>query len=69
MRIRGKENRQLILELLEQSNSVEQHIYYQKDGAPEKIQSYSKKSLNSIQTSNRSFPQQIEDHKKNPTIN
>lgn len=28
MRIKGKENRQLILELLESNNSVEQHIYY-----------------------------------------
>ena len=37
MRIEGKENRQIILELLEQNNSVEQHIYYTKDGAPEKI--------------------------------
>lgn len=34
LRIKGKENRQLIMQLLEANNSVEQHIYYQKDGAP-----------------------------------
>jgi hypothetical protein len=45
LRIKGKENRHLIMELLEANNSVEQHIYYQKDGAPEKIQSYTKKSM------------------------
>lgn len=33
-------NKKLILNLLEQSNSVEQHIYYQKDENPEKIQQY-----------------------------
>jgi len=32
------------MQLLDANNSVEQHIYYQKDGAPEKIQSYAKKS-------------------------
>lgn len=31
-------NKKHILNLLEQSNSVEQHIYYQKDENPEKIQ-------------------------------
>lgn len=45
LRIKGKENRQLIMELLDSNNSVEQHIYYQNNGAPEKIQSYSKKLL------------------------
>lgn len=33
-------NKKQILNLLEQSNSVEQHIYYQKDESPEKIQQY-----------------------------
>lgn len=28
LRVRGKENRQLIMELLDANNSVEQHIYY-----------------------------------------
>ena len=42
LKTKGKENRQLILELLEANNSVEQHVYYSKDAAPEKIQSYSK---------------------------
>ena len=41
LRIKGKQNRQLILELLESNNSVEQHVFYQRDGAPEKIQTYS----------------------------
>jgi len=31
LKIKGKENRQLIGELLEKNNAVEQHIYYQKD--------------------------------------
>jgi hypothetical protein len=34
------ENKQKIFELLESSNSVEQHIYYQKGENPEKIQQY-----------------------------
>lgn len=34
------ENKQRIFELLESSNSVEQHIYYQKGENPEKIQQY-----------------------------
>lgn len=28
LRIKGKENRQLIIELLEKNNAVEQHVYY-----------------------------------------
>lgn len=28
LRVRGKENRQLILQLLEANNAVEQHIFY-----------------------------------------
>lgn len=28
MKIKGKENRQLILELLDANNSVEQHVFY-----------------------------------------
>lgn len=82
LRVRGKENRQLIMELLDANNSVEQHIYYQTNGAPEKIQCYSKKSLSSAkggkgaisgaavdgQTS-LNLRQTIEEHKKNPTIN
>ena len=50
LRIKGKENRHLIMELLDSNNSVEQHIYYQTNGAPEKIQSYSKKSLSNAKT-------------------
>ena len=44
LRVRGKENRQLVAQLLDKSNAVEQHIFYQKDGAPEKIQSFAKKA-------------------------
>ncbi|CDW87267.1 UNKNOWN [Stylonychia lemnae] len=78
LRIKGKENRQLIMELLDSNNSVEQHIYYQNNGAPEKIQSYSKKLLSTkggapMQTMtasqmNQNLRQTIEEHKKNPTI-
>ena len=52
LRIKGKENRHLIMELLDSNNSVEQHIYYQTNGVPEKIQSYSKKSLSNAKTVN-----------------
>jgi len=31
LKIKGKENRQLIAELLDKNNAVEQHVYYQKD--------------------------------------
>jgi septal ring factor EnvC (AmiA/AmiB activator) len=37
LKIKGKENRQLIAELLDKNNAVEQHVYYQKDQQPEKI--------------------------------
>ena len=40
LRVKQNQNKQQILELLESSNSVEQHIYYQKDENPEKIQQY-----------------------------
>ena len=33
------------MSLLEQNNMVEQHIYYSREQAPEKIQGFSKKSL------------------------
>ena len=31
LKIKGKENRHLIAELLDKNNAVEQHVYYQKD--------------------------------------
>ena len=31
--------------MLQASNSVEQHVYYQKDNAPQRIQSYAKPTL------------------------
>ena len=37
LKVQQEANKQKILNLLEQSNSVEQHIYYQKDTEPEKI--------------------------------
>lgn len=40
LKVKSNENKQTILTLLEQSNSVEQHIYYQKGESPEKIQQY-----------------------------
>ena len=33
-------NKELLLNLLESSNSVEQHVYLQKDECPEKINQY-----------------------------
>ena len=38
LKLQQEINKQTILNLLEKSNSVEQHIYYQKDESPEKIQ-------------------------------
>jgi hypothetical protein len=40
LKVQQEVNKQHILALLEKSNSVEQHIYYQKDESPEKIQQY-----------------------------
>ena len=40
LKVRQEANKQRIMDLLEQSNSVEQHIYYQKDVEPEKISQY-----------------------------
>lgn len=40
LRLKANMNKQQILELLESSNSVEQHVYYQKGETPEKIQQY-----------------------------
>ena len=40
LKLQQEINKQQILSLLEKSNSVEQHIYYQKDESPEKIQQY-----------------------------
>lgn len=40
LKLKQSDNKQKILELLEQSNSVEQHIYYTKGESPEKIQQY-----------------------------
>jgi hypothetical protein len=37
MRLKGKENRELILQLLENNNAVEQHVYFNKDAPPEKL--------------------------------
>lgn len=69
LKIKGKENRHTILELLEANNSVEQHVFYQKDGAPERIQSYSKKTLGKPLTSTEvNLRKEIVDHKKHPTI-
>lgn len=71
MKIKGKENRQLILQLLEATNSVEQHVFYQKDAAPETIQSYSKKTLGKVLGpggNSKTIKDQIESHKKNPAI-
>jgi len=38
LKVKQNVNKQKILELLENSNSVEQHVYYQKGENPEKIQ-------------------------------
>jgi hypothetical protein len=67
----------LIVELLENNNAVEQHVYYQKDALPEKIQSYSKTSLlkpaggagNRTTAAGLSLRRSIEEHKQNPSIN
>lgn len=40
MKVKQNVNKQKILQLLESSNSVEQHVYYQKGENPEKIQQY-----------------------------
>ena len=40
LRAKQQANKQVILGLLESSNSVEQHVYYQKGESPEKIQQY-----------------------------
>jgi hypothetical protein len=37
LRAKQQANKQVILGLLESSNSVEQHVYYQKGESPEKI--------------------------------
>jgi hypothetical protein len=40
LKLKQKLNKKKIMELLESSNSVEQHVYYNKDEKPEKIQQY-----------------------------
>ena len=45
LRFKQKKNRDQILDLLQATNSVEQHVYYQKDQAPQHIQSYAKPTL------------------------
>lgn len=40
LKLKKLKNKNKILELLESSNSVEQHVYYQKGESPEKIQQY-----------------------------
>lgn len=74
LKIKGKENRQLIIELLEKNNAVEQHVYYNKDQQPEKIQSYSKGSLSKPSSrvplgAGTTLRKTIEEHKQNPSIN
>lgn len=71
MKIKGKENRQMILQLLESTNSVEQHVFYHENNVPEKIQSYSKKTLGKPLGTTGGYStiqKSIEDHKKNPAI-
>ena len=68
LKIKGKENRQLIIELLEKNNAVEQHVYYQKDQQPEKIQSFAKQSLTKPSTrgginTGSSLRKTIDEHK------
>lgn len=70
LKIKGKENRLVILELLEANNSVEQHVFYQKDEAPERIQSYSKKTLGKpLSFTETNLRKDITDHKRHPAIN
>lgn len=75
LKIKGKENRQLIIELLEKNNAVEQHVYYQKDQQPEKIQSFAKQSLTKptirggIMNAGSTLRKNIDEHKQNPSIN
>ena len=40
LKAKQNQNKTQILALLENSNSVEQHVYYQKGESPEKIQQY-----------------------------
>ena len=40
LRIQSRQNKKQIVDMLAASNSVEQHIYYNENQAPEKIQSY-----------------------------
>ncbi|TNV79569.1 hypothetical protein FGO68_gene13151 [Halteria grandinella] len=70
LKVKGKENRELIIQLLENNNAVEQHVYYQKDAQPEKIQSYSKTSLvkSGVSRAGGSLRKTIEEHKANPAI-
>ena len=73
LRIKGKENRELIIQLLENNNAVEQHVYYQKDTVPEKIQSYSKQSLTKpvslrAPMGGASLRKTQDDHRANPSI-
>jgi len=44
MRFKQTKNKKNILDMLSNSNSVEQHVYYNQQQAPEKIQSYAKKT-------------------------
>jgi hypothetical protein len=71
LKVKGKENRELIIQLLENNNAVEQHVYYQKDAQPEKIQSYAKTSLvksGASRIPGGSLRKTIEEHKSNPAI-
>jgi len=73
LKIKGKENRELIIKLLESNNAVEQHVFYQKDSQPEKIQSYAKPSLGKpgstrAMTTGSTLRKTIEEHKQNPSI-
>lgn len=53
MRLIQHKNKKDILDVLSTTNSVEQHVFYNKNEAPEKIQSYAKKTggLNAEQES------------------
>lgn len=45
LRVKQKQNKRQILDSLAASNSVEQHVYYDRNTAPEKIQSYAPKTM------------------------
>ena len=45
LRLKASANKTEVLDMLNGSNSVEQHVYFQKEQAPERIQSYAKSTL------------------------